>query len=240
MIVHLQKLALAVATIAIAPFWYAVPTLAEQEEMTALERFRLCTAFPLNSRCEGYTPPVALKQRPGNEAICQVLVGSIETAGNCKIVLTDETITIFVEEGEKLALLDDKRNTREIGIAVSDVSNLRYRETSKIDIAEVLFVTWFALFRPDKFSEIEIAFTDNTHSGYSSVTVITDRELGMNLRTHVERSTGLFADIYSDEDDKPKEPEPTVVEHHNSDSTDVDKFCEDFPLNSRCEVSPER
>lgn len=234
MTVHLPKLALAVATLAISSCWYVSPTRAEEEDLSAAERFRLCTAFPLNSRCEGYTPPVALKQRPGNEAICQVRAGETETAGNCKIVLTDDRITVYVEYGEKLELLDDKPDTREISMAVGDVSNLRYRETSKIDIAEVLLITWLAIFKPDKFSEIEIVVAETAQSEISSLTLVTDRELGMNLRTNLERLTGRFAEIPVDEDDQPQDPSPTDGERQDPD-TDLNEFCQEFPLNSRCQ-----
>ncbi|MEQ9620928.1 hypothetical protein [Coleofasciculus chthonoplastes] len=37
--------------------------------------YTLCTKFPLNSRCEGYEPPVSLKQRSGH------LIFGVETLG---------------------------------------------------------------------------------------------------------------------------------------------------------------
>jgi hypothetical protein len=243
MIVHLPKLAFALATVTISQLGFIVPVLAE-EEMTATELYRLCTAFPLNSRCEGYTPPVALKQRPGNEGICKVQAGETKNAGRCKILLTDELITIFVEEGDKLALLDDQRDTQEISVAVGDVSNLRYRETSKRDVEETIGLTLLVgllpalLFsRPDHFSEITVGLTNTNPSNPTALTLITDRDLGMNLRTSLERSTGLFADVLLDEEDEPEEASPTVIENRDPEPTDLDSFCQEFPLNSRCQAS---
>jgi hypothetical protein len=220
--VHLPKLSLAVTTIAISQLWFAIPMLAE-EEMSAEQQFRLCSAFPLNSRCEGYTIPVALKQRPGHEGVCKMQAGETATAGHCKILLTDGLITVFVEEGDKLALLDDKQATREISVAVSDVSNLSYRETKKINVGETVGMTLLfglpgLLFsRPDHFAEINLVLNNTTQSNLTALTLITDRNLGMNLRSSLERSTGLFAEVLFDEDD--------------------DAFCQDFPLNSRCQTS---
>lgn len=242
MIVHVPKLALALATATISQLGFIVPVLAE-EEMTATELYRLCTAFPLNSRCEGYTPPVALKQRPGNEGICKVQVGETETAGHCKILLTDELITIFVEEGDKLALLEDEKDTQEISVAVGDVSNLSYRETKKINVGATVGLTvlfglpGLFLSRPDRFSEITVGLTNTNSSNPTALTLITDRELGMNLRTSLERSTGLLADVLLDEEDEPEEPAPTVIENRDPEPTDLDTFCQEFPLNSRCQAS---
>ncbi len=239
MTVHLPKRALAAATVAISQLWFAVPALS-QEEMSAEERFNLCSAFPLNSRCEGYTAPVALKQRSGNEGVCKMQVGATETAGRCKILLTNELITVFVEEGDKLSLLDDERDTREISVGVGDVANLSYRETKKIDIVEFLFITWLEVFRPDKFSEITINFAETAQSDVSSVTFITDREMGINIKSYLERSTGLFANILLDEEDEAEIQEPALVENPDPEPENLEAFCQDFPLNSRCQASESR
>jgi hypothetical protein len=245
MAVHLSKLALTVATVAISQLGFAIPLLAE-EEMSAGERFRLCSAFPLNSRCEGYTAPVSLKQRSGNGGVCKVQVAETETGGRCKIVLTSEMITIFLEEGEKLSLLDNEKATREISVAIGDVSNLRYRETKKINVGETVGLTVLfglpGLFfsRPDLFSEITVGLTDTNPMNPTALTLITDRELGGNLRSSLERSTGLFAEVLfdeDDEDDEPEEQQPTSISNPDPEPTDLDAFCQEFPLNSRCQTS---
>ncbi|MBE9042345.1 hypothetical protein IQ235_16350, partial [Oscillatoriales cyanobacterium LEGE 11467] len=59
--------------------------IAQEEELSPTERFNLCSAFPLNSRCEGYTAPVSLKQRPGKEMVCHFNSGTTEKTGKCKV-----------------------------------------------------------------------------------------------------------------------------------------------------------
>jgi hypothetical protein len=234
MTLHLPKQVLAVATVAISQLGFALPTLAEEEEMNPRERYELCSVFPLNSRCEGYTAPLSLKQRPGNAAACKLQTGEIELKGSCKIVPAEGLVTVYVEEGEKLEILDDRKATREITVPATSVSNLRYRETSKIDIAEVLFITWLSVFKPDKFSEIEIVFTDATQTTPSTLTLVTDRDLGLNLKTQLERSTGRFAEIAPEEEPEEQPAQPTAVDDRSPEPTDLESFCTSFPQNSRC------
>ena len=223
-----------------------------EEELSARERFNLCSAFPLNSRCEGYTAPVALKQRPGKEMVCHFNSGTTERTGKCKLDIDEGRMTVYQEYGEKMDLLDDRRDTKTIEVLVPDVSSLQYRETTESDLGETIGLTLlfglpgFLLSSPDKFAEISVEYIPEGQNS-SVVMLIVERDDGPNLKNALEQLTGLEAKIILESEDsegeeyeneEAEEPAPEAIVNPTPEPTDLESFCESFPENSRC-ISPE-
>ncbi|MEQ8973995.1 MAG: hypothetical protein RIE73_26835 [Coleofasciculus sp. C1-SOL-03] len=204
-----------------------------------VDLYTLCTKFPLNSRCEGYEPPVSLKQRSGHEGICALISGETDLSGKCKISLTEGVITAYIEQGDRLAVLDDERPTQEITVAASDVATLTYQEGKKANVGRIigntlLFGVLGAIFtKPDQIAQIEVGFTGESDPATTQVlTLVTERELGLTLRTNLERLTGIFAEIPAEAEPEAQE---ATVDDSETYSTDLDEFCESYPHNSRCQ-----
>ena len=204
-----------------------------------VDLYTLCTKFPLNSRCEGYEPPVSLKQRSGHEGICALTSSETDLSGKCKISLTEGIITAYIEQGDRLAVLDDQRPTQEITVAASNVATLTYQEGKKANVGRIigntlLFGVLGAIFtKPDKISQIDVGFTPASDSGMTQVlTLVTERELGLTLKSNLEQLTGIFAETPPEAE---PEPEAATADNPENNSTDLDKFCESYPHNSRCQ-----
>lgn len=106
------------------------PVSAQNQETSTQELYDLCSAFPLNSRCEGYNAPIPLDQRVGTQARCFVGWASQGQGGRCKIQITETTLNVYVEAGEKIAQIDNKRSTLEVLIPLDRIffANARYWE----------------------------------------------------------------------------------------------------------------
>ncbi|MEO1341987.1 MAG: hypothetical protein AAFV28_12795 [Cyanobacteria bacterium J06635_13] len=80
------------------------------------ELLEFCKRSPLNSRCEGVEAPISLKEREGIDVECQLRFGSNDEIEGCKYFVEEDTLTVYVEVGEKVEVLDDRQPTREIEI----------------------------------------------------------------------------------------------------------------------------
>ncbi|NJN87405.1 MAG: pentapeptide repeat-containing protein [Leptolyngbyaceae cyanobacterium SL_7_1] len=91
------------------------------------ELYDLCSRFPYNSRCEGLEIPVPLDQRSGVEINCSLELDSLSDSDTCKINVTDTGLTVYLETGEPVELLDDRRGTQELVIPFDTVLATRFR-----------------------------------------------------------------------------------------------------------------
>lgn len=93
------------------------------------ERFDFCRKAPLNSRCEGLSLPLSLEDRPGKDLDnCALAVFAPDEkpyGGDCEYELTETALILYVETGEKLKLLGNKRATRVITLAPEDIFTLQ-------------------------------------------------------------------------------------------------------------------
>lgn len=89
-----------------------------QEE---IDLFTLCSKFPQNSKCKNFEAPISLSTRPGEEASCQLFLGDFQNNAACKIDLTDDTLSFYQEQGDKIEQLDDERPTIEYNIPLSQI-----------------------------------------------------------------------------------------------------------------------
>jgi hypothetical protein len=173
------------------------PATAEDE----VDIHTLCSKFPLNSRCQGYQIPVPLEERSGDLGECSLRTGETTKEGDCKVLLTEQKITIYMEEGEELEILQGQKTTREYNIAIKDITALSYKKESRTPTSRrvrnfLLFgVLGAALTRPDKLAQIDIGFTDSSQNQpvANTLTLLLKRDTGTTLKDRLMQLTGIAA-----------------------------------------------
>jgi uncharacterized protein YjbI with pentapeptide repeats len=91
------------------------------QEADLRELYNLCSRFPYNAQCEGLDIPVPLDERTGIETYCWLDPGSWEAFNKCKFTMTGDRLTVYVEEGEPVQLLNDRRGTQELIIPYESI-----------------------------------------------------------------------------------------------------------------------
>lgn len=174
---------------------FAVPSQAKEQEV---DIYNLCSKFPHNSRCKGYTIPISLEKRAGDKGECYTVFDNTKQTGSCKIVVTQDRLEVYLEEGKKLDVLDNQRATREITIPYNQVVSVDYLESHKDNRAAfvsygLIGVLIGAPFMQNKeLSEIEIGYTIPSAQGQESLnytTIITGRKFGLTLIDKLKSST---------------------------------------------------
>ncbi|NEQ96194.1 MAG: hypothetical protein F6K30_05650 [Cyanothece sp. SIO2G6] len=94
-------------------------------EESEAELYQLCSRFPYNSACEGLDIPIPLDERSGTLVHCSFLFG--ESFEPCRILLGDNEITVFVEVGDPIELLEDRRASESITIPLDQILTLDFR-----------------------------------------------------------------------------------------------------------------
>ncbi|EKV02825.1 putative low-complexity protein [Leptolyngbya sp. PCC 7375] len=188
----LKTLAIALG---LTPLLLVAPTGVGASDIDA-ELYNLCSKFPFNSRCEGYEIPVPLENRGGSGGECSLVFGDVDQSSACKFTLSDETLTLYVEEGEPLSLLGNERATRERSIPLDQIFALNYLEYDQDNYGSALaFGLIGALFaRSEQVAEVEIGFTSESDAGqtnYNFLLVTTDQDTGTDFRTQLEQSTNV-------------------------------------------------
>lgn len=192
------KRVLAISTTSLLVGLSIPPSLASEEA----DLNKLCSSSPYNSRCEGYQARVSLKQRPGEEAACALTYRQTSFSGDCKLVLADDKMTVYIEEGQPLDYLDDRKPTKEINIVFSDVETLGYQDVKKDSRGRLirntlLFGVLGTLFtKPRKLSQIDIGFIEKTEQDQDNknlLTLVTKRDAGVTLKEKLEQATGRGA-----------------------------------------------
>lgn len=187
---------LAIATTSLV-IGLSFPATAEEE----VDIHTLCSKFPLNSRCQEYQIPVPLEERSGDLGECSLKTGETTKEGDCKVLITDQKITIYIEEGEEIEILQGQKNTREINIFIKDITALSYKKESRTPTSRrvrnfLLFgVLGAALTRPDKLAQIDIGFTDSSQNqpGANTMTLLLKRDTGTTLKDRLIQLTGIAA-----------------------------------------------
>lgn len=111
MILNQKFLTLALSTIALI---LTPQVLAQKNE--DIELLKFCGKFPQNGKCEGIEAPIALKDRDGSKAECELRWSNAIQGDNCKYLVQGDTLIIYYEVGEKTEVLDEQRATQEIKI----------------------------------------------------------------------------------------------------------------------------
>ncbi len=206
--------------------------------ISEVELYSLCSRFPFNSRCEGYEAPVSLQQRKGSPAACILALEEADYSGDCKVSFTENILNIYLEEGDKLSILDNHRATKKVEFNLSDIEGLIYQDYEQNNVGQLigttlLFGVWGLLMhRTDKYSRLDISFA---HQEESILTVVSSRDVGIPLRSRLEQLTGIFAVTPETElvTETEVEVEPTV--NNPPLPEDLQKFCQSYPHNSRCQ-----
>jgi hypothetical protein len=203
---------IAIATVCITALGQQA-TIAQANE--SIDLYTLCSNFPHNSRCKGYTAPIALDKRPGVSGVCTVKIPEANHKADCKITLGEKQITLYQEIGNPLSVLENKRDTQTIVIPAEQIGNLSFRTFvdqnigGKVLSALLFGVSAASTFAPDK-QMAEISFNygapvsdkaadkvsdqaaDQTapSTNPSEAKLVLRQTLGYELRTQLERMTG--------------------------------------------------
>ncbi|MBW4605019.1 MAG: pentapeptide repeat-containing protein [Calothrix sp. FI2-JRJ7] len=170
-----------------AAVFFAVPSQAQNREV---DLYNLCSKFPHNSRCKGYSIPISLEKRSGDKGECSTVFDNTKQTSSCKIVITSDRLLVYLEEGKKLDILDNERATREMVIPYNQVVSVDYLESHKDNTAAfantgLIGALIGAPFMEHKdLSEIEISYTIQSAPGQESLnytTITTGRKFGLTL-----------------------------------------------------------
>lgn len=130
------------------------------------ELYQFCSKYPNNTQCEGYDIPIPLSRRSGEEGVCALNVQEVSLADRCKVLVGEESLTVYVEQGEAITPLDGERRTTEFTLDLTSITTLTYREDESVNrdrlvTNTVLFGLLGALFtQPEKISQVDIQFAD--------------------------------------------------------------------------------
>ena len=159
--------------------------------------FNLCSRFPHNSKCQGYEAPISLENRSGNEAKC--LINGQEEIEACKINLTAESVTFYLETGDGLNILDGKKDTKEVVILLTAIKSFTYSERKKTDVGSVLAFGVFGLLSKKKTATFNLRLEPSQEQEENTlpeqVVFVTKRDLGREIRQSLEEKTNLNAEV---------------------------------------------
>lgn len=159
--------------------------------------FNLCSKFPHNSKCQGYEAPIPLENRSGNQAKC--LISDREEVEDCKINLTEKSVTFYLETGDDLNILDGQKDTKEIVILLTAIKSFTYSERKKTDTGMVLAFGVFGLLSKKKTATFNLLLEPSQETEENilpkQVIFVTQRDLGREIRQSLEEKTNLNAEV---------------------------------------------
>lgn len=127
----------------------------------------------------------------------------------CKVLLGEESLTVYIEQGEAIAPLNNERRTEEFTVGLDRIAALTYREDESVNrdrlvTNTVLFGLLGALFtQPDKISQVDIQFADGAATNADRVAV---DELAPSSSTSEEAPSVIAADDGAEADTPVSEP----------------------------------
>ena len=182
---------------------FSAPSRAQED----VDLYNLCSQFPLNSRCEGYETPISLADRSGNEGKCALIANQTEQKGRCKVSTTEDELSIYIETGEPLTVLEQELATQTIMIPFSQVVSLDYMEYNQEDqtagtvgglLGGLLGAAIGSAFHHSQnLSEIEVGYLTQTTAGQEILTYLTfivEREAGLALQAQLAASTQPYSE----------------------------------------------
>lgn len=167
------------------------------------ELFTLCSKFPFNSKCKGYKAPISLENRSGEKAQC--LTSSQEETEKCKVNVTEESITFYLETGDGLSTLEGEKDTKELVVPLTAIKSFSYSEKNKTNIGSVLaFGVWGLLskkktstfnFRLEATKTSEITEKKEQNVIPQQVVFAVKRDVGRKTRQFLEEIIGQPAEL---------------------------------------------
>jgi uncharacterized protein YjbI with pentapeptide repeats len=124
-------LVLAFVTLAVAPF----AAYGRENDLRTL--YQLCSRSPSNSRCAGQNIPIPLLARTGELTSCVLRIGREVEQSPCKLNQTNTGLTLYLEVGKPVELLENQRGTKELTIASDRIFALNYQNWGKTNRAEI-------------------------------------------------------------------------------------------------------
>ena len=134
------------------------------ESVSEEELYTICSKYPHNSHCEGYSIPVPLSNRAGQEGVCALNDGQLSIADRCKLLIEEGAVSVYIEQGDRITAIENQRRTIEVSIPMEDINQLSYGEGESVNTGRVIANTLLwgalgaALTKPDKVSQVEITF----------------------------------------------------------------------------------
>lgn len=196
----------------------AAPAFAEKPPIGE-DLYELCSSFPHNSQCNGYEIPIALADRPGQIGRCVFKEEEKEQGADCKVVAEESEITIYQEVEGKLKVLKDRSPTRIVKLTRSQMGRFEYRESTQDRTGERVVSTLLIglpgllAVRDREISEFQLEYslptTDSAQkAGVGRWTFVVDRNVGLDVRSKLEKSVGRQPESPTPADSKPVDPKP--------------------------------
>ena len=131
-----------------------------------IDPYTLCEDWPLNSVCQPYhSNPVALEDRPGEVALgCVLTADNAELQGACKYTIGSDKVIAYIEEGQDLASLNDRKPTRVVDIPTTNIAKLAYEEDtaenrrSLLELLPPIRIVTRIFSQPEEISLISVVF----------------------------------------------------------------------------------
>lgn len=99
----------------------------DEEPLSLNELYSLCSSFPFNSRCEGFEAPVPLDDRDGTQVNCGLDLSQVDASGECRLLIEDNSLVVYAEEGDPIEPLDNQKGSREIRIPFAQIFSTELR-----------------------------------------------------------------------------------------------------------------
>ena len=126
----------------------------------------------------------------------------------CKVSVEDNMVSVYVEQGEAIAIMEGGRRTTEFVLPVDGISTLAYSESESVNTEKLITNTlllgvWGVLAtRPDKVSQIEMQFSladaeamQDAENKAGSLVFETGRSTGRDMRDRLGSTTGLTPQV---------------------------------------------
>ena len=189
---------IATVVLALMPLLILLPGQTQESDVNL---HTLCSHFPDNSRCQGYEAPVALDKRFGMKGKCLLVTDRTEQKGACKVTISANELSVFIEEGEPLELLEGEQATRKISIPYGQIvslDGLKYDQLfgSGGGLLGLLFEA--AVGEHGSWSEIEVGYLNQEPSGeevLSYATLILKQTDGEVVHSQLETSTQSYSEV---------------------------------------------
>lgn len=192
---HLLAIAILSSTQLIIPFAFV-----QAEE--AVDLYSLCSRFPHNSQCKNFQAPIALDRRSGKEAQCAI--ADSDKLAKCKIKLKETTLNLYVENGDKLPILDDHKNTQEIIVPLANLKSFTYSERKKVNVGKVLAFGVWGLLAKKKTATFNFNVNPSKatleNKKLKQFAFVMSRDIGREFRQNIEQKTNLVPEVFLDID----------------------------------------
>ncbi|MFB2895868.1 pentapeptide repeat-containing protein, partial [Aerosakkonemataceae cyanobacterium BLCC-F50] len=168
-------------------------TRAQTQQLNEEQLNQLCTQFPLNSQCRGFKAPVLPEEKTGYKAKCLFRFGDKKRKRECKVLVTEQGLTVSFEEEDPIDLVSGSSRDRQFQIPFNQIFALSYQQWSGIG------KVW-GIALPQEFLNVEVGFVGESTlpSGNRSniLTIFVDEKFKdtLNRLTSINTAPKLLLD----------------------------------------------